>query len=280
MTDPQTAPESDPQTSSDVVAFRAYYTANPDVLPAEYEGDIERAVADFKSNRDMRAEVTRKQQEASDLRKQLEALRNPKPAGENPVDDDEPADPAPSTRDRLEIPKGPEPPTGENLWETAADEILESGGLSDATRKLLKEKYEVPDAIIDQHVATYQAQAQAVAREAETLVGGVEVLDSVLEFARTTLDEVEKAELNKSLSGPAWKTTLLGLKARMEAEKGPSAPKVPTVNAPPKGGAARPFANMQEQLVAMRDPRYQFDPEYREQVAARIRATSTTRVRK
>ncbi|MHC4302541.1 MAG: capsid assembly protein, partial [Planctomycetota bacterium] len=88
--------------------------------------------------------------------------------------------------------------------------------------------------------------------------------------------------LATALEGPLAETTLTGLaEAYKVAQPGKlvSTAGDPASGMPPTQKKIVGFANQKEMFAAMDDPRYQYDPEYQEEVRLRCAVNSTQTVR-
>lgn len=132
---------------------------------------------------------------------------------------------------------------------------------------------------IPKEILVQQAQATQMARQhqieqstkfvGETVFGdaakGAEAVEQLRTWARANLSPEEQKEVAMGLQSPAWKSVVRDLATRM-GSKG-------TVNVDmgaPASGSMAGFSSQQEMVAAMKDPRYQSDPTYREQVRQRV----------
>lgn len=249
-------------TDAELQAVEKFAKSSPNNLPPQFNGDPEKFI---KSYKDMRAEITRLQQKVK------------QPTSEAPKDETQPpVNPV----DNLKIPEKKEPaPTMED-WGKWEGELNATGVLSNGSRELIKQRFGMPDSVIDGYVSGYQLKLKQTADRAADLVGGQETLRSVVEWAQQSLNDAERDSVNNALRSPGWENVLIGLKARMEQNS-------PTRNEPKNhsgftkpgvSNAAEPFANKREMVAAMQDPRYKTDSKYQEWVYAKIRASSKLKV--
>jgi len=183
-----------------------------------------------------------------------------------------PAD-AESLADALSEPKAPE---GADLWTAVGKEFDETGSLSEGTVKGLLDAG-VPQAMIEAAVAGRKIKQQQDMVKAADLVGGKEELDATLAWAKENLSDAEKQAIIPQLRGAQAETILMGLHARRVAAAPAASGQVDTSNIAggtlPQGNPAAnlvPFRDWNEQQSAMRDPRYQTDPDYRAECEARL----------
>jgi hypothetical protein len=174
-----------------------------------------------------------------------------------------------------------------NLWQVAQAEIQADGKVSDATKKALVTTHGVDETVIAGMEMGHKAQAQVQTAKLAAAVGGVENLKTVLSRAAAKLDERQLGELKTALKGPMAGLVLRGLAAQlgMVAE----APKATTPAATEprsildgfvSGGGVKgiqPYKSAGEMIADIRNPKYAVDPEFRDQVAARIAAAQNPR---
>lgn len=253
--------ESEPQAEDlDLKQVETYAKANVNNLPPQYNGDPEKFI---KSWKDMRAEITRLQQNAKApvAGEEQEAPRQDATPPEKLVIPDKPV---------------PTPQATEDEWNKWGGEIATNGALNDETREAIKKRYGIPDAILNSYVDGVRLKQKEVAASAAETVGGAQSLNDILAWSTENLTDEERGSVNESLKRPGWQNVLLGLKSRMDssAHKEPKS-RVSTTTGVPYG--VKPFANQKELVAAMRDPKYKYDPEYQAAVAARVRITGHTK---
>ena len=182
----------------------------------------------------------------------------------------------------LNIPKKPEaPPEGGSLtpedWIAITNASLsEDGKIPDELQAKLKAA-KIPDEVVQSHIDGTKARVKLMALEAANLVGGNDQLQSILTWAAENISESERASINQQLKMPGWQNTLLGIQARMAKQQAiagqttasPTKPLYePTVTS--GGGGLQPFSSLGDMQAAMRDPRYNKDPHYTQEVMQRV----------
>jgi hypothetical protein len=262
MSENQTQPgdENFDPTDAELQAVEKFAKTSPQNLPPQFNGDPEKFI---KSYKDMRAEITRLQQKAK-----------------QPTPEPKTEDKAEPSIDNLQIPEKKEPaPTNED-WGRWEGELNATGILSEESRNSIKQRFGMPDSVIDGYVSGYQLKLKQTADKAASLVGGQENLKSVVEWAQSTLNDAERESVNNALKSPGWENVLIGLKARMD-QSSPTKDEPRNYSGFTKAGvsnAIEPFANKREMVAAMQDPRYKTDSKYQEWVYAKIRSTSNLKV--
>jgi hypothetical protein len=149
-------------------------------------------------------------------------------------------------------------------------EFAEKGKLSDETYADLAAKGFDKNAV-DTYIAGQTAIAEKYDAAGYEAAGGADRFKAMAEWAGRNVPQNELDAFNEAVTSmdPAkMKLAVAGMRSRFEAAEG----------APPKllkggsgsEGVEQPYASLEEQKAAMRDPRYKVDPAYREQVYRRI----------
>lgn len=113
--------------------------------------------------------------------------------------------------------------------------------------------------------------AQARRTSAEDAVGGAEVLEAAIEWAKTNYTEGEIEAYNHAINGAdddAARAAVLNLAARYRTGGGSV-----VGNARPVQTGAKPFSSQDEMLKLQRDPRYKTDKAFQAEFDARLRAS-------
>ena len=131
----------------------------------------------------------------------------------------------------------------------------------------------IPDEIIDGYVHGVAARHKQHAQIASEIVGGSEELTGIIQWAQENLDDNERQAVNSGLSNIGWQNVLLGLNARRTQANAHSEPKTKVQTSSGISNGIKPFASPAEMTAAMRDPRYKNDPDFQENVYARLRIT-------
>jgi hypothetical protein len=182
----------------------------------------------------------------SDLERSRTKPADDKPAPETKADEAAPAEKAPQFTD----------------FEA---EVYESGTLSDGAREALK-KSGYQDAVIDRLVSGINAEKEVLLGKLHSHVGGKEQFDSLIEWGKKNLPEHERSFIDEQLNSPAYTAAIDLLKMRYEKA-------VPREPAPINGAPASDtgaFQSQAQMVAAMRDPRYNSDPAYRQSVMRKV----------
>ena len=244
-------------TEAEIASAEKWARANPSNLPAQFGGDPEKFI---KSYKEMRATLTKTQQELAATKKA------PEPTAA-PVQDQTPVD-------KLNVPDKPQQPS-QDEWNKWGQELVSTGNLSAETRTAIKQKFGMPDEVIDGYVSGIVYRQKEHANRAAEIVGGHDQLKSVITWAQQTLTEDERMAVNSALASPGWQNVLLGLKTRMMSQNPTNGEPARASGSSQPSPGIQPFANKREMTHAIRDPRYKYDPAYQQMVQQRIIMTGT-----
>ena len=282
------------QQAAEKNAFVRHVQDSGEQIPSNFEN----AEAWFDSLKNAQAQYTQGQQELANLKKEYNenGATNPNyQPEETQVPAEEPVLTVPEDVSSLQI----EAPTeGEETeapdmerpaevsvaeWNDWGNIIDASGGqVPDSLRNAIKMRLNVDDKIIDDYMQTRQSvQAQHV-ESAATLVGGQQELAKIMSWAGKNLTEEERGAINGQLSGPGYKTAVLGLKARYESSDNTSVARAKEPGATPNRSTSTnlaqgvmAYASEQEMFADQRNPKYRTDPKFRQAVEQRIIVTQT-----
>lgn len=241
----------------ELASAESWARSNPNNLPPQFNGDPEKFLASYK---EMRATLTRTQQELASVKK---------PANE-PVNQEKPV----QSPDSLKIPDKPVEPSNEE-WMKWGGEIISSGDISSDSRAAIKKRFGIPDQIIDTYVDGIRSKQKEMVNQAASVVGSTDELNKIIQWAADNLTDEERVSINSALSKPGWQNVLLGLQVRQNATNPEPKTRVSTTTGVPS--VIKPFANSKEMVTAMRDPRYKYDTEYQQFVQSRVRITGVSK---
>ena len=270
----------DANLAREKAAFETYVKDQGMQVPDNFQN----TEAWFNSLKEAQGQYTQARQEIADLKRQyVETGEIP----ERPVQQEAaPAEEVPSSGElRIQKKEEPPAPSMNEQWATWQQELALNGDFSDATRGQIKSAMNVDDAVVDTFIAGQKALRKEAYDSAATVVGDQQTLDSVLAWAGESLNDQERNDLNLMLSGPSYKTALLGLKARYEQEKAsspkaqePSRVRSDNVADAQEAPRVEPFRSREEMSLAMSDPRYRADPEYRRAIEQKVALTMNSGV--
>ena len=266
----------DANLAREKAAFETYVKDQGMQVPDNFQN----TEAWFNSLKEAQGQYTQARQEIADLKRQY-AETGEIPNRPEQKQETAPAEETPSSGElRIEKKEEPPVPSMNEQWATWQQELALNGGFSDDTRNQIKAAMNVDDAVVDTFIAGQKALRKEAYDSAATVVGDQQTLDSVLAWAGESLNDQERDELNLMLSGPSYKTALLGLKARYDQDMAsrpkaqePSRIRSDNIADAQEAPKMEPFRSRQEMNVAMSDPRYRSDPEYRQAVEQKVALT-------
>lgn len=150
-----------------------------------------------------------------------------------------------------------------------SDEFQANGDLTPATRaKLAKQGF--TQEVVDNFIQGQQLIVQRTMEDIASVVGGVEQMQTVVEWARANLPADVKASYDKIHDPVMIKVLLKDLERQMNDSEGYLPQQL-------QGGAGESrgnyFESMHEVEEAINDPRYSSDPVYRAKVAQKLTAS-------
>ena len=146
------------------------------------------------------------------------------------------------------------------------DEYAEHGELKEDSLKKL-ESVGISKDIVSNYIEGQKAVAQQIENDIKSIAGGNEGYSKMIAWAKDNLTPEEIAAYNRVANGrdlDATKMAVQGLKARMDGNAEPNLI---------QGRAAlsqERFESVAQITEAMKDPRYEKDPAYREEVKQKI----------
>jgi len=159
-----------------------------------------------------------------------------------------------------------------NLFSTAESQFNETGQVTEET--LAELSGVIPQEYIDRYFSMFSTVADFQEQQVYNLVGGQDRYEELIAWAGTNLTEAESVAFDKAVQGTdfeAAKLAVNGLAARAGITKS-SASKVTKKKYTGKGGGGgvKGFANQEEMIKAVNDPRYERNAAYRKSVQERI----------
>lgn len=150
-----------------------------------------------------------------------------------------------------------------------SDEFQANGDLTPATRAKLAQQGFTKE-IVDNFIQGQQLIVQRTMEDIASVVGGVEQMQTVVEWARANLPADVKASYDKIHDPVMIKVLLKDLERQMNDSEGYLPQQL-------QGGAGESrgnyFESMHEVEEAINDPRYSSDPVYRAKVAQKLTAS-------
>ena len=161
-------------------------------------------------------------------------------------------------------------------FDALAREYEESGNLSDDTMKKL-EKAGFPKPMVDMYIAGLEAKAEAFTQSVYNVAGGKESFDKVSLYMQQQPKETIEAFNKVLMTGDIGQISLVvqGVQAQMKAKYGTTNPTIMSGQTGLSGKEG--FKTKTEMVEAMKDPRYQKDVAYTQEVYERIRKATYRR---
>lgn len=151
-----------------------------------------------------------------------------------------------------------------------SQEFSQSGELSDESIAAI-EAQGIPRQMIDGYMAGQQAIMDAQFNSIYSEVGGEESYNNMVEWAGDNLSEGEQSAFNKAVmdgSQDDMMFAIRGLALRYQQQEGTAKPLVQGSTS--SAQASSGFKSLAELTSAMKDPRYNKDPAYRQQIESRL----------
>lgn len=232
-----------------------------------------------KSMTDMRAEVTRLQQELAKHTKPAEQSQQPTPPQEAPKPEDKPAEqPKPEGQDdaakKVTEAAGFDVATYQTEYDTSGDVSPESRErIAEGLKSVLG-----PNArqIVDDFIESKKVVHQNDRKLYMDAAGGDEAYTTMTAWAAQNLPKEQVEAYNRQVNSGDRASTLFaieGLRAKFEAANGRSPTLFKGTSAPPAGGI-QPFRSTAEMVRAMSSEQYKTDPAYRDDVQKRLAVSS------
>ena len=175
-----------------------------------------------------------------------------------------------STKEKAE----PNQTVMQEIIDSATNEFIESGELTDKSFKALEEQG-LPREIVEAYVAGQRALMENQVNQVKATVGGEENYNAMAEWAAENLDQSELDAFNEVVESGSINQAQMAVRGLYSqfASAGGKAPNLIQGNT--SGSAVKPFNSAAQVTEAMRDPRYKNDPAYRKTVEDRLAVTSS-----
>ena len=155
-------------------------------------------------------------------------------------------------------------------YQALTEEFQANGDLTPETREKLA-KQGITGEILDAYIEGQKAIVQRAMEDIASTVGGMEQMETIVEWAKANLSEAEKKSIDAVHDPAVIKILLKDLERRMNDSEG----YVPQAQLQGGAGETRGnyFESMHEVEEAINDPRYSSDPVYRAKVAQKLTAS-------
>ena len=162
----------------------------------------------------------------------------------------------------------------QEIIDSATNEFIESGELSEKSLKALEEQGLARN-LVEAYVAGQRALMENQVNQVKATVGGEENYNAMAEWASEHLDQSELDAFNEVVESGSINQAQMAVRGLYSqfASAGGKAPNLIQGNT--SGSAVKPFNSAAQVTEAMRDPRYKNDPAYRKTVEDRLAVTSS-----
>lgn len=161
----------------------------------------------------------------------------------------------------------------QNTLEPFYKEFSEAGTLSEKSYKDLA-KMGLDKNLVDGYIAGQKAIAEAEVKQVQSIVGGEENYQQLLDWSTKNLNEAEATAFNDLLDTGSIEQIKLAVSA-IANRAGISGQEKPTMfEGDTTASTADAFESIAQVTQAMNDPRYDKDPAYRKQVEMKIARSS------
>jgi hypothetical protein len=286
-----TASADEMNAARERAAFETYVQTSGEGIPENFAD----AGSWFDSLKMAQKNYTQGQQEISDLKRQYAETG---PVNENPVTPENPSG-APTEAlakpgdAELRIPAKAEEVTkettevsqdmlgvGQGDWDNWSYEVAATGTLSEDTRTKISHKTGLNESMIDDFLTGQKAKMRESYTQAGTIVGGIDRLQNMLQWASETLSEDVQYSINAGMSTPNMRDiTLRGLAAKFDAAESAKpgnnepAPTQNRVNQTATQQTYTTYTTRREFLTDRNNPRFKIEPKFREVVEQRMMRT-------
>lgn len=161
-------------------------------------------------------------------------------------------------------------------FDALAKEYEENGNLSDDTMKKLEEAG-FPKPMVDMYIAGLEAKAEAFTQAVYNVAGGKDKFDTLSQYLQQQPKETIEAFNKVLMTGDIGQIGLVvqGVQAQMKTKYGTTNPTIMSGQTGVSGKEG--FKTKTEMVEAMKDPRYQKDVAYTQEVYERIKKATYKR---
>lgn len=153
--------------------------------------------------------------------------------------------------------------------EDLQNQIASEGKLTDDARTALV-KQGIPEALIDSYVQYAKVAAETTRASALDYAGGEENWNQMTDWARQNMSQSEVTRINSLLASEDWKLGIDAIRQRMGSSR-KTAGEGALNTGESRSQNAPGYRSKAQMIQDMRDPRYQNDPAFRQEVMAKIK---------
>ena len=256
-------------------AFETHINTSDETVPENFKD----AGAWFDSLKEAQKNYTQSRQEISELREQI-ATTAP------PVVEETPA--SPPLTNELRIPEPQKPVeqindsttmgVDESTYDAWSAEFAVNGEFSEQTKNEIKTMTGFSDRMLKDYIEAQKSRLRESYGKAASVVGGEQNLDNIFKWASNNLSPQDMQEVNMGLASSSYEITLRGLEAMysesvksQKAREPDPTPNLTQVAASESG--ITPYKNHREFKAERNDPKFTYDPVYRDMVQQKMSKT-------
>ena len=176
-----------------------------------------------------------------------------------------------NVQEELGIPQDPQVAEGAIDMTALTQEYTSNGGLSDKSYDNL-EKAGISREYADNYIAGQKALGAQIGNSVKDAVGGAEEYGSMVEWAKANYTQDQIVAYDQAVNSGNVETAKMaakGLRADYQNVTGQQGETYSGRHAEPEG-AANTFRSNAEVVAAMKDPRYEYDTAYRQDVLKKL----------
>jgi hypothetical protein len=250
-------------------AFATHINTSEEKVPDNFEN----AGAWFDSLKEAQKGYTQARQEIAELKTQQETV----------VPDVKPVE---QLTDQLRIPQPGQAEeqsvaiTGldEGTYEAWGMEFAANGDFSENTRNDIKQRTGFTDRMLGDYIEAQKSRLRESYSKAANTVGGQDRLNKIFKWASNNLPADDMQGINMGLASPQYEVTLRGLASMYDSSVTATKAKEPVKNENLTQVAASqkgilPYQNQREFKAERNDPKFQFEPQYRDMVQRKMAIT-------
>ena len=166
----------------------------------------------------------------------------------------------------------------EGTYEAWGMEFAANGDFSENTRNDIKQRTGFSDRMLEDYVTAQKSRLRESYSKAANTVGGQDRLDKIFKWASNNLPADDMQGINMGLASPQYEVTLRGLASMYDSSVTATKAKEPVKNENLTQVAASqtgilPYKNQREFKAERNDPKFQYEPQYRDMVQNKMAIT-------
>jgi len=166
----------------------------------------------------------------------------------------------------------------EGTYEAWGMEFAASGEFSESTRNDIKQRTGFSDRMLEDYITAQKSRLRESYSKAANTVGGQDRLNKIFKWASNNLPAEDMQGINMGLASPQYEVTLRGLASMYDSSVTATKAKEPVKNENLTQVAASqkgilPYKNQREFKAERNDPRFQYEPQYRDMVQRKMAIT-------